>query len=84
MVKKIHERPQIIAEAKHINNGPSIRTKVSANVVHEETMISMILSLANENRLPPDTWKDRLSLADDEDEADTALDIVDSLKCFQT
>lgn len=83
MVKKIHERPKIIAEAKQINSGPSINMKVSANEVHEDIAKSMMLSFVNKNRRSPNTWRDRLSLVDEVEVACTALDIGDPIKVIE-
>jgi hypothetical protein len=48
-VKKTHERPLMITEAKHISKGPNNKMKVSANVVQHVMKESSALSILRRN-----------------------------------
>ena len=67
MAKKTHERPLMIAEAKHISTGPNNKMKVSANFAQKLMNTSSALSIVKTKFRRPNMEKDLLLRVVDED-----------------
>ena len=65
-MKKTHESPLMITDAKHISNGPMSKMNVSANIEQYEMKESSALSILETRRRMQKTRNCRLSRMCDE------------------